>query len=324
MKQLPAATADATFPPNEGFQYFENGGRHAFRHRSEEFELVNAWWLAEAALLSYAEGPFAGPAFQAAGLRVEGAQPFSGPSTQCYVVHTQDFVIVAFRGTQVVKPGLKDPLDQVIRSVAHDLLADAKFLLVDFKPGGRVHRGFQDGLDEIWGSDVEPYLRRLQSENPARTFWFTGHSLGAALATLGAARFGDVQGLYTFGSPLVGDEKFAKSFRVKNAYRFVHHRDPITRMALVGPQEPLGFARYQHVGQLKYIDSDGVLHDAVVGNALERLAEGARENFGFLVHELESLMSGGVLELPTPELNDHAPLFYALHVWNNYERSLAH
>lgn len=323
MKQVPPATVSSAFPPNENFQYFEDGGRHAFRHRSQEFEWVNAWWLAEAALLSYAEGRFAIPAFQAAGLAVEGAQPFSGPSSQCYVAHTQDFAIVAFRGTQVVKPGLEEPLDQVIRSVAHDLLADAKFLLVDSGLGGRVHRGFQDGLDEIWASQVEPHLRRLQKENPARTFWFTGHSLGAALATIGAARFGNVEGLYTFGSPLVGDEEFAKSFRVKNAYRFVHHRDPITQMALGGPrQKPPGFARYEHVGTLKYIDGDGRLGAAEV-TLLGRLAAGARANFEFFGQELKSLVSRRVLELPTPELNDHAPLFYAIHVWNNYERSLA-
>ncbi|MCA9453043.1 MAG: hypothetical protein KC584_10520, partial [Nitrospira sp.] len=72
------------------------------------------------------------------------------------------------------------------------------------------------------------YLDGLKEEKRDRTFWFTGHSLGAALATLAADRYGDVQGLYTFGSPLVGDEGFARDFYV-SGYRFVNNNDVVAR-----------------------------------------------------------------------------------------------
>ena len=53
-KPIPPATVDYVFPPNHNYHYFADGDRHVFRHRAKRFEVVNAWWLAEAALLSYA------------------------------------------------------------------------------------------------------------------------------------------------------------------------------------------------------------------------------------------------------------------------------
>ncbi|MCX5893209.1 MAG: lipase family protein, partial [Deltaproteobacteria bacterium] len=89
-----------------------------------------------------------------------------------------------------------------------------------------MHRGFQAALDEVW-ERLHDYLEG--KENARRTVWFTGHSLGAALATLAASRYGKVRGLYTFGSPRVGDLDFKQAFLVPT-YRFVNHDDLVTRV----------------------------------------------------------------------------------------------
>jgi hypothetical protein len=305
LKIIPSATANNLLPPNLNHTYFANADseKHCFRPNDNAFSLVNAWWLAESSLLAYADAAFAKKNFQAAGLQVEF---FSGESTgtQCYVAYTNEFAIVAFRGTQVIKNDAS-----IFHDVLKDILTDVNFLLVDSKQGGNVHQGFKTALDEIW-DDLLACLKQLHLQNPKQTFWFTGHSLGAALATLAADRYGHAQGLYTFGSPCVGDNAFADDFYV-NTYRFVHNNDIVAHVPLLP---------YVHVGQLKYIDSHGNLHDNLT--LLDRLADNANGWLKTIINSIGSLRAGWEIAIPFDNLIDHAPLFYALHVWNCYIKSI--
>jgi predicted lipase len=86
----------------------------------------------------------------------------------------------------------------------------------------------------VTGNRNAANARALKSGSP-------GHSLGAALATLAADRLPDVQGLYTFGSPRVGDKGFQAHFRVK-AYRLVNGKDIVPTVPGEGP--------FRHVGEL--------------------------------------------------------------------------
>lgn len=307
-KPIPPPSIDAVFPPNQGFLYYEHREDHPFQPRATTFSKVNAWWLAEAALLAYADADLASAAFVHAGLRLGGDQPFTGPSTQCYVAHNDDFVIVSFRGTQVIKPELEVPLPDVVRAVIRDVLADARVRLVDSTLGGRVHCGFKSALAEVWEDRVSPHLSRLHAER-ARPVWFTGHSLGAALATLAARSHSSAQGLYTFGSPRVGDRNFAATFRLENSYRFVNNNDLVTRVPVVDLLDPLG-SPYKHVKHLKHIDSAGRIHDevSVFSGALDSV-------FGHFDSALE--FTANLEGLPVDALNDHAPLYYAIHTWND-------
>ena len=88
IKPIPPATPQHVLPPNLDHEYFKDGARHPFRHDAGGFELVNAWWLAEAALLTYAPVEFASQQFRNAGWTVDDDQPFSGASTLCYVAHS--------------------------------------------------------------------------------------------------------------------------------------------------------------------------------------------------------------------------------------------
>ncbi len=312
-KPLPPNTLDDVLPPDRDYVYFEDSHNRPFRHASDEFEMINAWWLAEAAFLAYTEPQFAEPRFRDAGLAE--VRFFSGESTQCYVAHNDDFVIVAFRGSESHKREGAHGRD--IHYIVADWMVDLNIDLVDSEQGGSVHQGFKEALDEVWYTQdqrgehqcLESYLDEVSNEDcRRRTVWFTGHSLGAALATLAAARHGDVAGLYTFGSPRVGDRVFAAGFHI-NTYRFVNNDDLVTKVPLPGP--------YRHVGTTKYIDHEGVLHHNP--GLWERAKDGLRE-------ALRSTFDRGLLrlkrELPENSLTDHAPIYYATHIWNNQVRNL--
>ncbi len=318
IKPIPPPSLDHVLPPNLDHEYFKDGGRHPFRPRASSFELVNAWWLAETALLSYASDEFARAKFRDADFSIDDDQPFLGASTLCYVARSPEAAIVVFRGTQVVKPG-ETPTLGALREVLADFLTDGRFRLIDLSSsgGGGVHQGFQEALDQIWSAKLLPCLTRLRAQNPNLTIWFTGHSLGAALATLAAQRFRDVQGVYTFGSPLVGDGPFARNYPAK-AFRIVNNNDIVARVPPAGASvsNPFNVRPYEHVGRLMYLGKDGALNDnpSDVSVTFDRLR-------GRLAHVLDltsRLRPGWLNEVPDDSLNDHAPLYYALHMWNAY------
>lgn len=295
---LPKITWNQIAPPYPDYPYFQGAAGYPFRPHAGMFDMVNAWWLIEASTLSYAEEDFVREKFQDAGLSATAF--FSGDSTQCYAAHNDDFLILVFRGTEIRKrPGQHD-----FRQIMADIMADADIRLVDSAQGGKVHRGFQEALDEVW--EKEGLLDHLRSkDNGSRTLWFTGHSLGAALATLAAQRYGNVRGLYTYGSPRVGDQEFKNEFQVKT-YRFVNNNDIVTRVP------PPGL--YHHVGDLKYIDSQGLIHDS--SYRWEQVIDGMS---GEMLDALQSpeQMRAGFEALIPKVLVDHVPTLYATHIWNN-------
>src|SRR5262245_23350812 len=170
--------------------------------------------------------------------------------TQAFVAADPTVVIVAFRGT-------KDPLDFV---------TDARFVQTAFLPEGavrgRVHGGFIDALDAAWPA-VRGAIREFR--DASQPIWVTGHSLGAGLATLAVARLAvegvEVSGLYTFGSPRVGDTAFAASFDAvakTRTFRFVNDLDIVPR---VPPEGVPLLPPYQHIGTRKVFDANGALTD---------------------------------------------------------------
>ena len=160
---------------------------------------------------------------------------FDRDGTQVYCWIDNNIACVAFRGTEPTQWS--------------DIKADLKIRKVKV-PTGFVHRGFKDALDEVW-EDVLKWLNEQKRES----VFFTGHSLGGALATLAASRWNSITThLYTYGSPRVGGRKFVKSFLSSDRYRFRNNNDIVTRV----PFEILG---YKHVsgdgGKFIYFDVDG-------------------------------------------------------------------
>jgi triacylglycerol lipase len=295
---LPEITLEQIAPPYLNYPFFRGRELYPFRPDASTFDMVNAWWLIEATILAWAEKDFAIERFQNADfLEVVF---FSGDSTQCYVADNDDFLILVFRGTEIRRrPGQTD-----FRNIITDVMADASILLVDSGQGGKVHRGFKDALDEVW--EEKGLLDHLRSkDNGTRTFWFTGHSLGAPLAVLAGQRYGDVRGLYTYGSPRIGDLDFKNGFPIKT-YRFVNNNDIVTRVP------PPGL--YQHVGDLKHIDRQGFIYE--YSDTWEGVVDGIQTEISSFLSSLEG-MSAGFGPLIPEAIVDHVPILYATHIWNN-------
>ena len=295
-KEIPAFTLADLAPPFLEYAYFEGHDLRPFQPDASSFNLANAWWLAEASTLAYADEAFAAEWFRKAGL--DEVRFFDKRSTQCFVASNREFAVVAFRGSEVWRRrGANDGHD-----LTADLMTNADFWLANWTRGAKVHRGFKNALDEVW-EDLFPYLAALQRRGCK--IWMTGHSLGAALATLAADRYGEVQGVYTFGSPRVGNRRFKENYSIR-AYRFVNGNDMVARVP------PPGF--YVHVGEPRFIDHEGSIRDRPAESAL------AVSPCGGECGEKFSLEKNNLPKTPVfvPDaVIDHVPLLYAVLIWNN-------
>ena len=296
-KILNETTMDNLAPPYLDYDYFKDCDQLPFRYQSNIFDMVNAWWLIEAATLVYADKDFATENFiQKAGF--QEVEYYDGKATQCYLVSNDKYAVVAFRGSEAkLREG-----DSNVGHIFADWMANFNFMPEPWDQGGNVHRGFKGALDEVW-NELEKHISYLQKKN--RRIWITGHSLGAALATLAADRYGNVQGLYTYGSPRVGDRHFKEDFNV-NAYRFVNNSDIVAK---VPPAR-----MYLHVGELKYIDCDGIIHDNT--NRWEKWTDEIQGQFKNIFNAIGQTRKGYTEVLLEP-IVDHVPTRYAIHIWNN-------
>ncbi|KAJ4387404.1 hypothetical protein N0V93_007996 [Gnomoniopsis smithogilvyi] len=151
-------------------------------------------------------------------------------------------IVVSFSGT--------------VTSLLADYILDVDILLesIGLCDGCEVHSGFHGAWDEM-SDTVMTTVQALAAEYPSYSVTFTGHSLGAALATLGCAYwradYGGTCEIYTFGSPRVGNEAFAEfvSAQAGNEYRMTHIDDPVPRL----PSHDFG---YYHT-DVEYWLSDG-------------------------------------------------------------------
>ncbi len=187
-----------------------------------------------------------------------GGPRFEDGSTQVVFARhaSRPLVVIAFRGTE--------PRESV--DVSLDLRTWRTSLGGHGWPAawGGVHAGFYDGFAE-----VEPLLMQKlhELEGTGARIWVTGHSLGGALATITAARIlraidegADLElaGLYTFGSPRVGDHAFASELEREakdKGVRLVRVRNDDDAVTAI-PSELLGF---EHVGALVYLREDGLV-----------------------------------------------------------------
>ncbi|KAK6938672.1 Fungal lipase-like domain, partial [Dillenia turbinata] len=174
-------------------------------------------------------------------------------ATEAFLFHdttsNPDLIVIAFRGTR--------PFD------ADAWCTDVDFSWLELKDIGKIHIGFMKALcltknydipkELEQGNDqpqlayygIREMLRELMRKHKKCKIIVTGHSLGGALAILFVsvlAIHGEawilerIEGVYTFGQPRVGDEKFGKYMEEKlrvhdvKYLRYVYCNDMVPRM----------------------------------------------------------------------------------------------
>ncbi|KAJ6522281.1 Alpha/Beta hydrolase protein [Mycena capillaripes] len=167
-------------------------------------------------------------------------QSFSAGDTQGFIARDDDRkeIVVSFRGSF---------------SLA-DAATDVDLFLVPFVSPGitksfNVHSGFLAAYNDV-ANIVLTTVEAQVAKFPKYNVVVTGHSLGGALAALGAVSLRTAlpsapMKLYTFGQPRTGDAQFAKfvetSIGISNIFRGVHTFDGVPTLV----PRVLG---YQHHG----------------------------------------------------------------------------
>lgn len=133
----------------------------------------------------------------------------------------------------------------------------------------KVHTGFQAAWDEI-SSAAQNAVSSALAANPGYRVVATGHSLGGAVATLGAVYMrhaGRQVEVYSYGSPRVGNDKFANFVTGQGAgeYRVTHTDDPVPRLP------PIVFG-YRHTTPEYWLTSEATSNNYPLGDI--RVCEG--------------------------------------------------
>ena len=238
------------------------------------FQLENARACAAASLMAYTHAP-----------NVFAADT----DTQVLVLEEADHIIIAFRGTSNIR----------------DWITDAQFMrtvLSDHPDVGRVevHSGFLRAFESVI-VPLTTYLRQLVVGE--RKVFVTGHSLGGALAILCAFELKkqsfNVQQVYTFGQPRVGNGAFKKLYEAplgNQTFRVVYQEDIVARV----PHFPCWQDPYRHVGREIFLSA---FRELVVAPSLWHLL--ASDAWGIYRAFIISKFTGAL-----DPLNDHRVLNY--------------
>jgi len=238
--------------------------------------------------------------------------PISGlpPHSACVVAAGgRDATIVAFSGTDPLK------IEDWITDFSPKLSADD------------LHKGFQTAVATVW-----PKIKAVIENRPAseHAVFFTGHSLGGALAIIAAERAAressaPATAVYTFGSPRTGGQAFFDRYTSvlgNVTYRLIHGTD------IVATVPPSLAGRFRHVGHAIQCPTEGHFDDRqptaqldedkpdLIGSTLESVLG----DFAALV-ALRSFR--GIGPRPLDQLAGLLPRMARDHVPANYFRALS-
>jgi hypothetical protein len=287
--------------------YFTSRNDLPFKPTTER-HLANAWWCAEVSMLAYHEPASVSQLSSAVTMDGWQIQTFGdNMATYAVLLRSNVAAILAFRGTRV--SGFRN-LEALFTQPAinlTDLSSDFDFAPKPFPAGGMVHDGFGQAFNEFW----KVHRQEIIAAIGGRTLFVTGHSLGAALATIAAQIIPGVRALYTFGSPRVGNAGFCDLFRARNlpVYRFVNGLDLVTTAP---PQGTLGFS---HVGTVLHLANDRMEIDQEEHGLVDVLADSKTLPIAILRNAVLNAFTNRLLQpssvlLPKDALADHAPIFY--------------
>lgn len=260
--------------------YFQGGARLLSPpiHRAAYSDRM-AWILASMAHLAYDKFEKGGEDLDLFIAKLKGGgytllKTFNAPATgtQAFLAADDEYAVLAFRGTEPTR----------IEDIKIDAMA-AKLSTIQ----GKVHTGFVEAYASI-EADVEKEVGALKDI----PLYITGHSLGAALATICTQRLehtpeyrDKIAACYTFGSPRVGDKDYDLEFK-SPIYRVVNTTDVVTVV-------PLLAMGYIHIGDVRFLGRE----DAEM-----------RRSIPFFSRAIQFALT--VFKLLSPLVSDHAIVEY--------------
>jgi triacylglycerol lipase len=209
---------------------------------------------------------------------------FDHDGSQAYSFTNDNDIVIACRGTEAHE--------------WNDLKADINAVQAVAETVGKVHRGFKKEVDDLW-----PVLEETLKNN-TKNLWFTGHSLGGAMATICAGRclLSSIKStpsqVQTFGSPRVGDKRYINHAKI-DYLRWVNNNDIVTR-------SPPIWMGYRHSGTEMYLNSEG---------RLSQLS---------LLHKKKDMWKGFIGGLKKKEIDhfsDHSIVRYVEYIYAEAKRS---
>jgi hypothetical protein len=281
----------------------------------KNFDVQTALSLAKASQLIYEDLSYVAEISQRWKIDVKNCFRYfnnKARDTQAFMFKTDTFMVLAFRGSQETKDwqtNFRTKLQKfALKSVMEPLEEDWT------PPRGQVHRGFQTAWDSVEASIVRQIRQWNEGRPKLLPLFITGHSLGGALATVAAAslvkRKFNIQGLYTFGQPRVGDIIFAAEIGLLlkgKVHRFVNNNDIVPHVP--PPYLPWNpFRIYVHIGKMLYFDFRGNL--TLHPNPLFRLLD-------FSIGLLRDAIEPGF-----DMINDHRMEYYISHLKKTFEIEL--
>lgn len=245
------------FNPGKAVDFFPLCSSQVTVKKASGFNRANAWLFSELSRLIYVRGGNESnnelqTATRNRFLHKVGLNEcwfYNGKHVQCAIIgtlpeHKQPFTVLVFRGTQ---------------GTISNWLFNLSTALSDWPAGGQVHKGFKLLLMEAW-EEIQFQLEKISGP-----LYYTGHSLGGALAVL-TASLKRPEAVYTFGSPRIGNPEFVERTKPLHIYRVVNPRDivagipPIHGMLHVGTPHWLANSK-EYDSRRSWFEAPGFLAD---------------------------------------------------------------
>lgn len=196
---------------------------------TNDYSKVNSFRLADFSSLAYRQEDYVTQVANNWGFPVVKCLNDDDTDTQGMICANDDVIILCFRGTKSLQDWKTD---------FTVTMQDFEIIGADDKPVtlGEVHSGFLDAYQSV-APIIEKALLDITQDDSDRPIFVTGHSLGAALAQIAALSLHhqdfNIQAVYTFGSPRVGDKEFCEAYNADDAlghktYIHMNYNDLIT------------------------------------------------------------------------------------------------
>jgi len=212
-----------------------------------------------------------------------------GHDTQLAIAANPHVIVIAFRGSEQKLADWMGTDFNLWKRAAND-----------WRQGAWVHNGFYEAYDNVHNS-LMAKVQALRTSN--QPIYFTGHSLGGALANMGAFRFRKaglpVQGVYTYGGPRVGNNEWKLAYNAENlgvrTHRWVNQNDPI-------PRHPgLPSPGWEHVGRCNNIFPDNIkINDSEIAFGVFFSFLTHHDQLDYLDRIYNALSSANKAKVPNP------------------------